>query len=251
MQNDFCSPEGALYVNGAEQDLKNVASFIAKQSSLIDHIILTQDNHHVIDISHPYFWTDKNGNYPQAFTTISADDVNSNKWRAGYYKEEAINYINELYKQGEYPHIIWPEHCIVGSKGAAIADELMVAIIDWSHKGRFFELIQKGLNPITEHFGALRANIPNSKDPSTMLNTSLIESLHKYNRILIAGEAKSHCVANTIKQICESEGLAQKLIILEDCMSNVTGMDKLADPIYKMAKQKGARFQVSQEITLN
>ena len=59
----------------------------------------------------------------------------------------------------------------------------------------------------------------------------------------MAGEAKSHCVANSLKQVLdESPDFAAKLIVLEDAMSNVTGFETLADPIYDRAKQMGVKF---------
>jgi hypothetical protein len=50
-------------------------------------------------------------------------------------------------------------------------------------------------------------------------------------------------VANSLKQVMdESPELASKFIVLEDAMSNVTGFENLADPIYSKAKQMGVRF---------
>jgi hypothetical protein len=40
----------------------------------------------------------------------------------------------------------------------------------------------------------------------------------------------------------ESPDLAAKFIVLEDAMSNVTGFETLADPIYTHARQMGVRF---------
>ena len=242
MQNDFCRPEGALYVKGAEKDVARLAKFIKDQSDRIDHIIMTQDNHHVIDISHPGFWEDNDGNPPAPFTGISSDDVQKGIWRPRYEKEKAALYIRELEKQGEFAHVIWPEHCIIGSSGAAIVNEIMEPVIAWARKGNYFEVVIKGTNPLTEHFGALRANIPIENSLETQLNTVLINKLQHFNTILLAGEARSHCVANTVKQMLEIDGIAGKLVILSDCMSDVTGFETLAIPVFEKAKAEGAAF---------
>jgi nicotinamidase/pyrazinamidase len=247
MQNDFCRPDGALYVQGAEKDVARLGKFIAANSEKIDQIIMTQDNHHVIDISHPEFWEDNKGNPPAPCTVINTEDVRRGVWRPRFKKEEAIDYIHNLEKQGEFPHVIWPEHCIIGSYGAAIADEIMHPVKAWARKGRFFNVQIKGTNPLTEHFGALKANIPIKDSPETQLNTDLVKELKHFDIILIAGEAKSHCVAATVKQMLDIRGIVKKLFILEDCMSDVKGFETIALPIYEKAKANGARFILSTE----
>jgi nicotinamidase/pyrazinamidase len=154
MQNDFCRPDGSLYVKGAEGDVIRLANFINIFSYKIDHIIMTQDNHQVLDISHPGYWEDNEGNPPAPFTPISTDDVKKGIWKPRFMKDEAIKYIHKLESQGEFPHVIWPEHCIIGSYGAAIVDEIMKPVEVWARKGHFFDVVVKGTNTITEHFGA-------------------------------------------------------------------------------------------------
>jgi nicotinamidase/pyrazinamidase len=241
-QNDFCQPTGALYVEGAEKDIKNLSRFIQNHGANIDDIVLTQDVHHILDISHPGFWIDKNGEHPEAFTMISFKDINTGVWKPRFNVIEAAGYVKKLEQQGEYPHIIWPEHCLVGSHGAAIAEEVMLALVNWARQGNYFEVFQKGLNPLTEHFGALRANIPIEKDTNTLINRALKSKLINAQQIIVSGEAKSHCVANTIKQICEIEGLIEKTILLEDTCSNVRGFEELAVPIYEKAVSLGLSF---------
>jgi len=250
MQNDFCLPEGSLYVPGAVDDVLNLEVFILKNLNLIDHIILTQDNHHVMDISHACFWTNEQQEHPAEFTAITPEDTENGTWRGLLNPEKANEYIKKLEVQNEYPHTIWPEHCIIGSEGAAIAKPLMEAVKRWARKGKYYELIPKGTNPFTEHFGALRANIPQKNAPETDLNNELLNRLHEYENIIIAGEAKSHCVGNTIKQIIQYSDLADRLIILEDCMSNVPGFENIALSIYQDAKARGARFVNSENFLL-
>ena len=249
-QNDFCNPgdakgngRGALYVDGAEKDMQRLADWIKANNEAIDFIGITIDSHQPNDISHPAFWMDKDGNFPAPFTQITFKEVEAGKWSARFDPKRALNYLRELEAQGEYPHLIWPTHCLIGSTGASIYQPLMDAIVGWTVKGKFYQTVAKGTFPFTEHFGAFRAQVPDAERPETQLNQGLIKTLETYQNIYLAGEAKSHCVANSLKQVLdESPDLAAKFIVLDDAMSNVAGFETLADPIYTRAKQMGVRF---------
>lgn len=242
MQNDFCSPAGSLYVPNAEIDAAQLVGFVRRNAELIDQILLTQDNHQVMDIAHPAFWINGKGEHPDPYTVISWKDVDMGKWKPVLCQTEANAYLQKLENNDEYKHTIWPEHCIWGSEGAAIYPELMEAVEDWARQGKMFEVISKGMYPLTEHFGAFRANVPVEGVPETQFNQSLLEKMQSFDRIWIAGEAKSHCVANTIKQLFDYPELFPKMIILEDCMGNVSGFESLALPIYEKAERLGATW---------
>lgn len=245
-QVDFCDPKGSLYVAGAEKDMERLALFISRNKAEIDFIGLTMDSHQVIDISHPGFWQDAQGQCPPPFTQITATQVESGVWTPRFFPKEALAYIQELERQGEYPHFIWPEHCIIGSPGAAIMPSVMEAVQEWCRlNGEFHQVVTKGTWPLTEHFGAFRANIPVEGHPETQMNTGLIQKLETYQNVYFAGEAKSHCVANTLKQAMMFPDLAKKFVILEDCMSDVTGLSFLGDPAYAAAKTLGIQFSNS------
>ena len=244
-------PVGSLYVPGAENDMARVGNFIAKNLAEIDYIGLTMDSHQVIDISHPGFWQDKDGNLPGPFTQITSADILAGKWTPKYYPKEATAYVAELEKQGEFPHYIWPEHCIIGSPGAAIMPEVILSVESWCRaKGEFHQVVTKGTWPLTEHFGAFRANVPVEGHPETQLNANLIHKLEKFEKVYFAGEAKSHCVANTLRQAMQFPTLAKKFVILEDCMSDVPGLGFLGDATYASAKAMGIEFIKSVDVTL-
>ena len=80
MQNDFCSPQGSLYVPGAEMDAERLGRLIDRRKEDIDKIILTLDQHHVMDIAHPFYWHDERGEHPKPFTAISWWEVLSGEW---------------------------------------------------------------------------------------------------------------------------------------------------------------------------
>jgi nicotinamidase/pyrazinamidase len=127
----------------------------------------------------------------------------------------------------------------------------MEALIEWTKAGKFYQVVAKGTYPLTEHFGIFRANVPIANRPETQLNQALIDTLEKYQNVYLVGEAKSHCVANSLKQAMEeAPALARKFVILEDCMSDVTGLSHLGQPIYDKAKQMGIRFAKSVDIQL-
>lgn len=250
-QYDFCDPQGALFVPGANSDMERLAAWIANNKTGIGHISLTIDSHQVNDISHPSFWQDKQGNFPAPFTPITSNDIKEGKWQPRFYTEEAVHYVEALEKQGEFGHFIWPYHCLSGSRGGALDQHIMDAVTLWTTLGNFYNVVIKGTYPLSEHFGIFRANVPVPGKPETQFNHTLADTLNKYSNVYLAGEAKSHCVANSLKQAMEeAPQLAKKIIILEDCMSDVTGLGHLGAPVYAHAKALGIRFAKSTDVIL-
>lgn len=233
-QYDFCSPEGSLYVPGAYDDIKRLAEMIIKGKSFIDKIYVTLDEHNIIHIAHPVFWKNSQGNNPQPFTIISLDDLKSGKWVTANPEmfKKAFYYVSELEKRGRFNLCVWPPHCIKGSLGATIMPELLKAIQAWEiEKWNTADFITKGENIWTEHYSAIKAEVPDLDDPKTNINKHLIDGLKKADLIYIAGEALSHCVANTIKDIAEyiGEENISKLILLEDATSPIKGFESVAE----------------------
>ena len=250
-QNDFCHPDGSLFVKGADKDMEKLANWIKKNQNGIDFIGLTLYSHQINDIAHPSYWVDKDGNHPTPFTSISYEDIESGKWTPRFFEKNSRQYIHDLDTEGEFPHTIWPEHCLIGSNGAALCNPINEAIQEWSRLGHWYQTIAKGTYPTTEHFGAFMAQVPVPDRPETQLNQDLIKTLEEYQNIYFAGEAKSHCVANTLKQALKhAPNLAKKFIILEDCMSNVEGFENIADDIYQSAKDEGIRFSTTDQENL-
>lgn len=245
-QVDFCNPAGALYVKGAEEDNKRLAQWIVDNADEIDYIAATLDSHTLNDIAHPSYWMDANGNYPAPFTLISAQDVKDGKWTPRFAPLEAIAYIEKLESQGEYKHCIWPPHCRIGSKGYALDDIIDQALSKYQESGKQVKFVTKGTHPQTEHFDAFRAQVVVPGFPETDINMKLINTLETFQNVYLSGQAKSHCVANTLKQALEiSPSLAKKFVVLEDTMSPVPGFENLADSIYDKARQMGVRFSTT------
>jgi nicotinamidase/pyrazinamidase len=249
-QFDFCHPDGALFVPGAEQDVERMANLIRQHADQIDHIVVTLDTHHLLDIAHPLFWQDENGQHPAPFTHISADDVDAGRWVPRFSVEKARQYVHNLELDGQFQHFIWPEHCLIGSRGAALHDTLLDALKVWSRKRELdYVAVPKGLHPLSEHFGIFQAQVPDPTVPETQLNTKLIADLERFDAVYLMGEAKSHCVANSLKQILDfAPSLIAKIVVVTDCMSDVTGLGYLADAIYAEARARNVRFVAADAI---
>lgn len=250
-QFDFCSPEGALYVPGAEEDINRINVLIEQKIGAIDQIFATLDTHQVLDIAHPGFWENALGENPEPFTPISAADVEAGIWQARFDAEYASQYLRQLEAQGEFQHYIWPEHCLIGTGGAALDRSLSETLKKWSHHNqKNYTAIVKGEHPLAEHFGVFRAQIPVPGEPKTELNRALLNDLAQYDELWIAGEARSHCVATSLKQLMQfAQALIPRVVMVSDCMSDVTGLGHLADPIYTEARKAGVRFINSTDLS--
>ena len=223
-QFDFCHPDGALFVPGAEGDVERMAGMIRRHADQIDHIVVTLDTHHLIDIAQPLFWEDTAGQHPAPFTRITAAEVDAGRWVPRFAAERAGQYVRDLEADGQFAHFIWPEHCLIGSRGAALHDTLMGALIDWSRQRE-------------RDYVAV---------PETQLHPALIADLERFETVYLMSEAKSRYVANSLGQMLNfAPGLVPKVVVVTDCMSDVTGLGHLADPIYAQARARGVRFTES------
>lgn len=254
-QNDFCDPKGSLFVDGAVEDNERLSKFIVDNKEDINFIGCTLDSHQFMDIAHPNFWFDKDGNHPAPFSVITAADVESGTWSA-VKPQTALKYLKDLEADGQFPHVIWPTHCVIGTWGNQLEQKVNDAVLSWAAQGHFVQYVSKGANPFTEHFGAFEAQVPMQNVPATQYNLGLQKTLEKYDVIYLTGQAKSHCVANTLKQLVDkAPDLAKKVVVLEDTMSPVGGgpmgpgttptFDEIAQPIYDAAAKIGVRFSTT------
>lgn len=251
-QNDFCDPNGSLFVNGADQDCIRLAQMIKRIKANLDDIHVTMDSHHYIDIAHPVMWKDQNGKHPTPFTIITASDIINGKFHTTNpgWNKRAIEYVKALEKNGRYPLCIWPPHCLIGSWGYSINKEVFDALLDWEKDFAMVDFVTKGSNLWTEHYSAVQADVPDSNDPGTMLNTRLIETLEKADQILLSGQALSHCVANTVRDIANNfgEDSIKKMVLLIDTTSPVTNFEQMAKDFVKELTGRGMRIAESTEM---
>ncbi|RHY28947.1 hypothetical protein DYB32_005575 [Aphanomyces invadans] len=245
-QRDF-HPGGSLAIPTADDDAFRTAAFIRSHVKDISQIIITLDSHQRLHIAHGVFWQNQAGESPSPFTLIPSAEVASGKWRprSPELQAYAYEYTKALEEGGRFQLCIWPEHCIMGTPGQAIVDPIHDAALEWSSLShRPIQYIQKGTNCFTEHYSALRADIELPHDPSTSLNIPLVESLKKSNVVAVCGQALSHCVNFTVRDLVNEwpEERTSDIVVLLDCTSNVPGFDASGRAFIDELSAKGVRF---------
>ncbi|MEM7761765.1 MAG: isochorismatase [Cyanobacteria bacterium P01_A01_bin.40] len=246
VQNTFCLPDFELYVagdsgQGAVADNIRLCQFIYRNLGSITEIIPTLDSHSAMQIFHPVFWLDEAGQHPQPLTMISLAEVQSGIWRVNpdldhvlscgieQLQQHALHYVRQLSSGGKYPLTIWPYHSMLGGIGHALVSAVEEAIFFHSIARNSPTMFQiKGENPLTENYSVLSPEVLDTSNHQTIAqkNVGLINKLLDFDALLIAGQAKSHCVAWTIENLLTEivnvdPSLAQKIYLLEDCMSPV------------------------------
>jgi len=246
VQNTFCLPGFELFVagrsgTGALDDSRRLCEFVYRNLGSITQVFPTLDTHQALQIFHQVLLLDAEGNAPEPFTSVSAEDVESGRWRVNpaaaeglgldptYAEEHLRYYTRALADGGKFNLTIWPFHAMRGGIGYALVPAIEEAI--------FFHTIAryapagfqpKGDNPLTEHYSMLGPEVEEDRDgePLGRRNQPLVEELLRYDAVVIAGQAKSHCVAWTIQDLLDDptvqgRGLEEKVYLLEDCTSAV------------------------------
>lgn len=252
-QNDFCDESNtpnkpALPVTGAYNDIVRIAGFIESLSPKIGSIVVTLDSHPAVAIERPGFWMDADGQAIEPFTTISSSDIKSAKYitRNPLMKDHALAYTKALEKGGKYQLMVWPTHCVLGTWGHAMPNVLADALLNWETVGQIaVKKVLKGMNPLTEQYSAVSAEVSEEAD----INWDLIESVRpiKGELLFVAGEASSHCVRATMLDIfpvLSSEELS-RVVLLTDCMSPVSGFESQSKAFIEEAKQMGVQVMTA------
>ncbi len=242
-QRDFCKPDGALYVPGADEDMTRLAAAVSPDR--FDAIHVTLDSHPWIHIAHPIFWEDPEGDPPAPFTAISEADVAGGRWqaRAPEMRAYALDYVRQLAEGGRYGLTIWPPHCVVGTPGHAVHDELGQALRVWSEARLApIDFVLKGSNPKTEHYSAIQADVPDPGDPATGVNRAFIERLKEADELVFAGEALDYCLLNTVRDLAAAAPeLVPKIVVLRDASSSIGGCAIDDQEFFRRLVEKGAR----------
>jgi nicotinamidase/pyrazinamidase len=251
-QNDFCDIPGAtLPVTGADADMRRLAALI--HGAGFSGITVTLDSHASVGIERTTFWNTASGEPVAPFTQIAAADLRAGRFRPRdpARTAETQAYLDALERNGRYRLVVWPVHCVLGTWGHNIHGAVAEELARWEQQSqRNVTRVLKGLNPMTEQYSAVRAEVPVADDPRTQTNRALIDSVRPdAGLLLVAGEAASHCVAATMEHLFQALTPAERrrVILLRDCMSPVSGFDAQAQKFLGDARAQGADVMTAAE----
>lgn len=237
-QKDFVEG-GKLAVTGGNAAMDRVAAMIDKYGSKIDSIDLTLDAHHQFHIAHKHVFVDSNGKHPNDYTSIFIDDVcgKNPKWFGinPIWQKEIEDYLHALelrnterrkYNIPEIIHTIWPDHCLIMTDGMSIINNVSNSVMNWElTRTKIANKTTKGSWLFREHFSVFKAEAPDPREASTMVNMPLIQRLDKVDKLVWTGLAEDYCLANSFYDfIIELSGgnestmkdIAKKMVFLED-----------------------------------
>ena len=168
LQNDFCTG-GALAVQGGEHVAQPINSLLPQ----FDHVVLTQDWHPKGHVSFASSWP---GRHP--YETVEADGI---------------------------PQILWPDHCVQGSEGAAFHSSL--------EAGQATLVLRKGNHPRLDSYSRFFEN--DRKTPTGLdgwLRNIGVSELY------LAGLATDFCV---LYSALDALGLGYAVRVFEDAVKGV------------------------------
>ena len=225
-QVDFIHTDGALSVPGAVEDTRRTIEWIFRNLGEIHTIAASLDSHYPQQIFFSTWWIGKDGSRPEPFTVILPEDLESGKWIPLYQLEWSQAYVTLLHERAKKDLMIWPFHTMLGTPGHAISPALYEAIAYQSAaSGHAPRMVIKGTLPETEFYSLLEAEVKPVAGDRGGLNRELIDWMAGFDRVFIAGQAKSHCVLETLASIVgyygdQSEAIARYYLLM-DCTSSV------------------------------
>ncbi|GAB4268380.1 MAG: hypothetical protein Kow0080_11260 [Candidatus Promineifilaceae bacterium] len=251
MQVDFTHEKGSLYVPGSIGDIQRTIEFIYNNAERITNITCSLDSHLPHQIFHPAWWADAQGNHPAPFTMITYDDIKAGKWRPLVDPVWSTKYVQKLEQEAKKVLTIWPYHVMIGSLGNALDPELFTAVL-WHSLARKTQptWLTKGSIPQTEHYSIIQPEVPVASHPLGGKNKAFLDTLDDADIIVIAGEAESHCVLETVEDLVEDFGqkpdALRKIYFLRDCTSPVLHPDvdfhAIALKQFAQFEQQGVNF---------
>ena len=256
-QNDFCDPNGALHVLNADVEAQNIADMLERledSNSRFGHKIAkihaTLDSHHRLDGAHNIAWKDgSTGQIAPPFTIVSHQDILDQKFvpsfNMGVWEGQAITslewarkYTKALEDYGRNPLCLWPPHCEIGKPGQNVYRVLSDAYDKWCDvtKG-WINWISKGQWVWTEHYSAIKADVPDPTRSETQLNAAVVNDAANADMILWTGWAGNFCLKWTARDAVNMFGdkdneFVKKSVFLTDACAPVTHPDTAVNDMF-------------------
>lgn len=261
-QIGFSLPGASLFVPGAVEDMQRAITWLYRNLDRITSLHLSLDTHRAFQVFHPGFWRDVDGNPPAPLTPIFHEEVRARRWtptRADLY-DACVEYTRKLEEGGRYVLTIWPYHTLLGGVSHALVPSLMEAALFHALAREAPTLFtSKGMAEMTEMYSVLSPEVTEvAGEQVGAFDGELFDALMSHDRVYVFGEAKSHCVLSTLKDLmarieAKDTTLAEKVYVLEDAMSPVPappldplppGLDfpRLADEGLRELANKGMRI---------
>jgi nicotinamidase/pyrazinamidase len=175
VQYDFL-PGGALAVPKGDEVIAPINA-LAKR---FGHVVMTQDWH---TVGHVSFASRHNGKKPFETTKLAYGD-----------------------------QVLWPDHCVQGSKGAQLSDELQIPHAEL--------IIRKGYHPDVDSYSAFM-----EADRKTRTGLAGYLNERGLKRVFVAGLATDFCVAWTA---LDAKAAGFDAYVVEDASRGIDTMGSLA-----------------------
>lgn len=249
VQVDFVlpAPIGRLPVPGAVADTQRTLEWIYRSVQHLTHITASLDTHLPLHIFFASWWRDARGQHPAPYTIITADEVEKGNWLPIQDAEWSLYYVQTLESVGKKQLMIWPFHCMEGTEGRAFVPALSEAIL--YHSGARMAqptLLTKGTIPQTEFYSVVEPEVKVPGHPDGGLNVDFLRFVAEFDLIYIAGQARSHCVLETMHSVLRHFGdqpnVINKLRFLDDCTSSITGFEEATEVQYQQFAAGGLRL---------
>jgi nicotinamidase-related amidase len=269
VQNTFCIPDFELYVGGrsgrgAVEDNTRLCEFIYRNLGNITEITATMDTHMTMQVFHAIFFVDKDGKHPGPYTDIHVSELQEGRWTFNpalatqlgvspeYGQQMMLHYAEQLQKTGKYALTVWPYHAMLGGIGHALVSSVAEALFFHSvARLAQTDMVIKGDTPFTENYSVIGPEVLTGPMDELLgkHDPRFIQKLREVDQLIIAGQAKSHCVAWTVSDLLDDilvtdPALAKKVYLLADCTSpvvvpGVVDHTKAADAAYEWFASAG------------
>jgi nicotinamidase/pyrazinamidase len=255
-QVDFIHVDGSLSVPGAVEDTRRTIEWIFSNLGKITNVAVSLDTHYLQQIFYQTWWANADGGSPQPFTTITADDIEKGLWSPVEQPTWSREYVKVLHERAQKELMIWPYHTMLGTPGHSITPALYEVLIYFTAVRKTdLRLIRKGTLPQTEYYSLFEPEVKVPDDPAGGLNQEFLDWVLSFDAIYFAGQAKSHCVLESVGSIVKRFGdqpeVMAKIHLLTDCMSSVghpeIDFEALAVEAFNQFAQRGLKLLKSSD----